>query len=190
MNKLIKSRLNKKDIFTIPNILSFFRILLIPVIVVLYCHYKFYVASTAVIVFSGITDIIDGKIARKYNMISDFGKFIDPVADKLTQAAMLFCLVIRYKWVIALIILMAIKEATLFIGGCFVLKKTDTINSAKWYGKFSTFIMYSVMTLLFLLNDIAPAIANIGIAICAFALIVSTLLYARFYYSILRKNSK
>ncbi len=190
MNKLIKSRLNKKDVFTIPNVLSFFRILLIPVIVVLYCYYKLYVASTAVIIFSGITDVIDGKIARKYNMISDFGKFIDPVADKLTQAAMLFCLVIRYKWVIALIVLMVIKEATLFIGGCFVLKKTDTINSAKWYGKLSTFIMYAVMTLLFLVNDIKPVIANVGIAICAFALVGSTLLYLQFYYSILKKNTK
>lgn len=189
MNNLIKSRLNKRDIFTIPNILSFFRILLIPVIVVLYCHFKLYIASTAVIILSGITDVIDGKIARKYNMISDFGKFIDPVADKLTQAAMLFCLALRYKWVIALIVLMVIKEATLFIGGCFVLKKTDTINSAKWYGKLSTFIMYSVMTLLFLLNDIEPIIANIGIGICAFALVGSTILYARFYYYILKSNN-
>lgn len=190
MNKLIKSRLNKKDIFTIPNFLSFFRILLIPVIVVLYCYYKMYIASTIVIIVSGLTDVIDGKIARKYNMISDFGKFLDPVADKLTQAAMLFCLVTRYKIMISLIVLMLIREAVLFIGGCFVLKKTDTINSAKWYGKVSTLIMYAVMTILFLIDDVPPIATNVCILICAIALIGSTLLYGRFYYSILRNKNK
>ena len=105
MNKLIRSRLTKKDVFTIPNILSFFRILLIPVIVVLYCVYQKYLISTLIIVISGITDVVDGKIARKFNMISDFGKFIDPVADKLTQAAMLFCLMTRYPEMLILIII-------------------------------------------------------------------------------------
>ena len=148
-----------------------------------------YIWATVVIIISGITDVVDGKIARKFNMISDFGKFIDPVADKLTQAAMLICLVIRYRWIAALIVIMFIKEATLFIGGCFVLKKTDTINSAKWYGKLSTFIMYSTMTLLFLLYDVSPIVVNICIILCAIALIGSTLLYARFYYSILKNKN-
>jgi cardiolipin synthase len=90
---------------------------------------------------------------------------------------------------IALIVIMLIKEATLFIGGCFVLKKTDTINSAKWYGKLSTFVMYSTMTLLFLLYDVSPVFVNICIVLCAIALVGSTILYARFYYSILKKQN-
>ena len=188
MNNLIKSRLNKKDILTIPNFLSFFRILLIPVIAVLYIHYKYYTASAIVIILSGITDIVDGRIARKFNMISDFGKFLDPVADKLTQAAMLLCLVIRYRLVITLIILMLIKEVFLFTAGCIVLKKTDTINSAKWYGKVSTLVMYSVLTVLFFMSDISTVIANIGIMICAFVLTASTILYGIFYYKILNNK--
>ncbi len=162
------------------------RILFIPVIVILYCYFKNYVAATVVIILSGITDIVDGKIARSFNMISDFGKFLDPVADKLTQAAMLICLVIRYKLVVALIVLMAIKEAFLFIAGYLALKKTDTINSAKWYGKVSTLIMYTVMTVLFLMNEIPVLYANMGICLCAVALGGSTVLYADFYRKILK----
>ena len=79
----------KHKIITIPNILTFFRLLLIPVIVWLYLVKKDPIWTMAVLALSGITDIVDGIIARKCNMISDFGKAFDPVADKLTQIAML-----------------------------------------------------------------------------------------------------
>ena len=90
----------KHKIITIPNILSFFRLLLIPVIVWLYIVKKDPIWTMAVLALSGITDIVDGIIARKCNMVSDFGKAFDPVADKLTQIAMLFCLVSRFRWML------------------------------------------------------------------------------------------
>ena len=90
----------KHKIITIPNVLSFFRLLLIPVIVWLYIVKKYPIWTMAVLALSGITDIVDGIIARKCNMISDFGKAFDPVADKLTQIAMLFCLVSRFRWML------------------------------------------------------------------------------------------
>ncbi|MEE1164601.1 MAG: CDP-alcohol phosphatidyltransferase family protein, partial [Lachnospiraceae bacterium] len=86
----------KHKIITIPNVLSFLRLLLIPVIVWLYIVKKDPIWTMAILALSGITDIVDGIIARKCNMISDFGKAFDPVADKLTQIAMLFCLVSRF----------------------------------------------------------------------------------------------
>lgn len=85
-----------EKIFTIPNLLSLFRLCLIPVIIRLYCAQHNYLRTTLVLTISGITDIADGIIARKFHMISDFGKIFDPVADKLTQIAMLFCLVTRF----------------------------------------------------------------------------------------------
>ena len=90
----------KHKIITIPNVLSFFRLLLIPVIVWLYIVKKDPLWTTGILVLSGVTDVVDGIIARKCNMISDFGKAFDPVADKLTQIAMLFCLVSRFKWML------------------------------------------------------------------------------------------
>ena len=91
-------RFSKKNILTIPNLISLFRILLIPLIILLYCGKKHYTATIMVITISGASDIIDGKIARKFNMVSDVGKVLDPVADKLTQAALVICLIARYPW--------------------------------------------------------------------------------------------
>ena len=115
MDNEIKSRLGKKDILTIPNMLSFFRILLIPVMAVLYCYYEAHEAAVVVIAISGVTDILDGKIARKFNMVSDFGKFLDPLADKLTQATMALCLAVRYPGMGVLFILMLVKESVLSV---------------------------------------------------------------------------
>ena len=84
-----------KKIITIPNVLSFFRILLIPFIIWFYCYKKDYTLTLVVIIVSGLTDVIDGFIARRFNMISDFGKIFDPFADKLTQITIINCLIIK-----------------------------------------------------------------------------------------------
>ena len=78
----------KKEIFTIPNLLSLFRLALLPVYVYIYLNatqtYQ-YVAAGAIMAVSCLTDMIDGRIARRFNMISTLGKILDPVADKITQ---------------------------------------------------------------------------------------------------------
>ena len=83
---------NLNKVFTIPNILSFFRLILIPVLIWSYVVKKNYAATGWILLLSGLTDIADGFIARRFHMISKLGKILDPVADKLTQATMLFCL--------------------------------------------------------------------------------------------------
>ena len=83
-------------VLTIPNLLSFFRLCLIPVIIWLYCVREDSLGTAAVLALSGLTDVVDGRIARRFHMVSSFGKALDPVADKLTQIAMLFCLVSRF----------------------------------------------------------------------------------------------
>ena len=184
MSNEIKSRLSKKDIFTIPNMLSFFRILLIPVIAVLYCYYHAYEAAVVVIILSGLTDIVDGKIARKFNMVSDFGKFLDPLADKLTQAAMALCLAIRYRGMGVLFLLMLVKESVLGTCALGALKVTNTVNSAKWYGKVTTATLYIVMSLLFLFPDIPMQWAQAGIFVCGAMMVMSMILYVRFFIKI------
>lgn len=181
-------KFTKEDIITIPNILSFFRLLLIPVIVVLYCHYEYYRASAAVVVLSGATDIMDGKIARRFHMVSDFGKILDPIADKLTQAAMVCCLLSRYSWMGALIILLVLKESFQLVCRYAVLKVTGEVNSAKWYGKMSTATVYTVMIILFLFPNMPQAAINAMTVLCGIVLTASMLLYGRFYYRILKTN--
>lgn len=190
MNNSIRDKLKKEEILTIPNFLSFFRILLIPVMAVLYSFYESHIAAVVVIALSGLTDILDGKIARKFNMVSDFGKFIDPVADKLTQLAMILCLLSQYAGMLGLVILMVLKESFLFAFSYISFKKTGVVNSAKWYGKVTTALLYTVMVVLFLLPNIAPDFANALILLCGTMIFVSMLLYSRLFYMSLKGNVK
>ena len=178
-------RFSKKNILTIPNLISLFRILLIPLIILLYCGKKHYTATIMVITISGASDIIDGKIARKFNMVSDVGKVLDPVADKLTQAALVICLIARYPWMWALLALFAVKECLMPLWGYLTLKSTDTINGAKWYGKLSTVVLYAVMMILILFVDIPQAIATALMLLCGGMMLLSLVMYGRFYHAIL-----
>ncbi len=187
MKDNIKSRLKKKDILTLPNLLSLFRLLLIPAIVLLYVN-KYHYASVSLIILSAITDIVDGWIARHFNMISDFGKFLDPVADKLTQVAMLSCLVIRYPWTMVLVGLLVVKELFQLIYGLIVLKKTDVMNSARWFGKVNTVVLYASMILLFLLPNIPDTIATIVLCVCGITMLCSMILYGRFFHLFLKQT--
>lgn len=177
--------LKKENILTIPNLLSLIRILLIPLIIWLYCVQKAYMHTFIVIVISGFTYIIDGKIARKFNKISDVGKVLDPIADKLTQAALVICLIARYPWMWALLALFAVKECLMLLWGYLTLKSTDTINGAKWYGKLSTVVLYAVMMLLILFVDIPQPIATALMLLCGGMMLLSLVMYGRFYHAIL-----
>ena len=184
----MKKRLTKKDIFTIPNGLSLFRILLVPVIVWLYGTSGKHYAALGVVALSGLTDIADGYIARHFNMISDVGKVLDPIADKLTQAALLMCLATRYGVLYWLFALFVVKELMQGVFGYMTLKLTDTVNSARWYGKVSTGVFYGVMMALILFDTIPLTWAYVLIGLCAAALVMSMILYARYYMDILWNN--
>lgn len=164
-------------IITIPNILSIFRILLIPVFINLYLLESNDYLAGAVVVLSAITDLVDGYIARKYNMISRVGKVLDPIADKLTQAAVLFCLMGRYPLMIIPFILLFIKEIITGITGYIVVQKTGIVYGAKWHGKLSTGLLYSMAIIHLFWSDIPSDISNILIIICIFMMSLSFIQY-------------
>ena len=101
---------NKQQILTVPNLLSFFRLLLIPVIVWLYCSKEAYGLALVVLILSALTDIADGIIARKFHLVSDFGKALDPIADKLTQIATMGCLLQRFPHMWLPLGILVVKE--------------------------------------------------------------------------------
>ncbi len=183
-----KKRLNKKNILTIPNLLSLIRILLIPFIIRLYCVDMAYTQAVMLIAVSALTDLMDGRIARRFNMVSDVGKILDPVADKLTQASLVICLISRYPQMWGLLALFAVKEGMMLLWGYLTLKHTDTVNSAKWYGKLSTVVLYAVMMTLMLLIHIPVSAANGLMLLCAGVMLLSLVMYARFYNAILRQS--
>ena len=180
-------RILKRDqILTIPNLLSVLRLALIPVIVWLYCGKKAYNWAVAAIVLSGLTDVVDGFIARKWNMVSDFGKILDPIADKLTQAAVLLCLMTKHKLMIWLIVVFAIKELSMATLGCYVIKKKDSVNSSQWHGKVNTVLLYATMILLILFPGMPQWGADALIMCCIAFMMYSFASYALFYRKLLR----
>ena len=98
----------KKELLTIPNLLSLFRLALIPVYVAIYQRATSpdaYFLAAAILAVSCLTDLIDGKIARSFNMISNLGKLLDPFADKLTQFSVTLCLCLKYPVLLPVLIL-------------------------------------------------------------------------------------
>ncbi|MBE6881364.1 MAG: CDP-alcohol phosphatidyltransferase family protein [Ruminococcaceae bacterium] len=176
--------MNKKDWLSIPNILSVIRILLIPVFAWSYLTAgddRDYLFAAIVVVISGVTDFLDGMIARKFNMITELGKFLDPLADKMTQGSLFLCLAIRYPHIWLLLVLWALKDGFMAIMGLILLRKKRTkLDGAKWYGKVCTAIIYlGVLLLLFFPNTFAPESypAHILILVCASALLLAGILY-------------
>ena len=170
---------HKNKIITIPNMLSLFRLLLIPVIMWLYIVKEDPVLTTVILALSGITDIVDGIIARKCHMVSDFGKAFDPVADKLTQIAMLFCLVSRFKWMLLPLCVMVIKEVTAGILGLLVIRKTGKVDGAVWHGKATTVSLYSMMIIHLIWYNIPGVISGILIGACTALALLSAFMYSR-----------
>ena len=180
----MKKRLSKKDVLTIPNALSLFRILLIPVIVWLYVFAEMRYLAVGAVLLSALTDIADGWIARHFHMISDLGKLLDPVADKLTQAALLICLASRWPRVYWVFALLCLKEVVQGVLGLAAVRVTGQMQSARWYGKVSTVVFYLTMLVLILPVELPPVWADLLILLCAAALMLSMVLYVRSFLGI------
>ncbi len=179
----------KKKIFTIPNLLSLFRLLLIPLIVWLFSVKENTLLAIAVILLSGLTDIVDGYVARHFNMVSDIGKILDPIADKLTQAAVLICIALRFIPVRFLFALMAVKEILMGVFGLIVIRRTSIVSGAHWHGKFCTVTLYCVILVhMFFFSSLPQTVSAVLCAVCALVMLASLLLYLREDLHLLQQN--
>lgn len=179
-HKDMKTRINLKEVCSIPNILCYIRILLIPLFIWRYMtattFLDCYIAA-GIIILSGLTDFLDGFIARRFNQITELGKVIDPLADKLTQAAIAFVLIFRFQWMFLLLSIFVIKEITMAVT-CFVLyKKGKKLDGALWYGKVTTAIFYFTMTVIIALPNLDLVIVNTFIMITTVMLLFAFLMY-------------
>ena len=124
----------------VPNILTIIRFLLIPPIIIAIAIENF-IWALILLILSAVTDVLDGAIARKFNLVSDFGKLVDPLADKTTQTAKLVTLAVKGIipfWILAVVI---IKEFAMISGASFLYGK-ELVVSSKWYGKLATVLFY------------------------------------------------
>ena len=157
--------------WTVPNLLSVIRIILIPVFAVLYM--KGYIWwSVLILAVSGLSDFFDGKIARKFDQVSNLGKMLDPIADKLTIFAIAIVLFIKFKnaqsqsmqafaWVFLLFIA---KDIIMLLGGALIIALGARPSPAAIYGKVATFMFYAVMLLILAFGPEVGAISGINSA--------------------------
>ena len=186
----VLAKFSKKDLWSIPNILCYIRFLLIPVFVILYINAeeaREYIQAAAVVFISGLTDFLDGFIARTFHMVTDFGKLIDPMADKLTQASLIFVLVLEIKWMFLLLILFVKMQLFMLFAGIAMLKKDRRLNGAKWFGKVSTTVFYATMLVLVAVPKLDPFVVNLLMLVCGAFLLLSFLLYIREYFRMYRE---
>lgn len=180
-------------ILTIPNVLSFFRLIFAAAFIILYKNDNTFtenIPAIIVLAISGLTDFFDGRIARKFGMISELGKILDPIADKVTEAVIAICLLEKYRIMIVLLGTFLVKELFMSICGIVVIKKTGINNGAKWYGKVSTFAFYLCILTLLLIPEISEMAANTVVSICIVLMIFSLVMYMRLYYRMLSSFSK
>lgn len=172
MNSLFKGK-----VLTVPNLLSALRILLIPVFMWSYLRRENITATVILLAASGLTDMLDGFIARRFHMVSEFGKALDPLADKLTQLAMLCCLVLRFPRLLWLIIVLCVKESFVASTQLLVLHRTDMILGAEWHGKLTTLLLYAVMLLHLLWLYLPDQLSWFLELLCVVMLLLSGVLY-------------
>ena len=169
----------------VPNALTIIRFLLIPVIVISIFNGD-YIIAFIFFTLSGITDIADGFIARKFNLISNFGKLMDPLADKLTQIATIASLTLKDIipiWILAIVLL---KELIMIAGASFLYGK-DVVVYSKWYGKLATVLFYVAIVFSLLINQFElPSIwSNLDLwlfYLALFATVFSLLMYIKDVY--------
>ena len=147
----------KKELFTIPNLLSIFRVVLIPVYIAMYLRGEYF-ASAGVLAVSCLTDLVDGRIARKYNMITAVGKILDPLADKLTQFALILCLSFKHPILRWLIGCFAVKEGFQLIAGSINLKKGIMLKGALFSGKLCTTVMFISLIIMVLIPNLTDPV--------------------------------
>ena len=199
-NAEVYMKIDIRDITKLSNILTVIRIMLIPLFIIIFLwangnielnlkHFNKqngYIIAAAIMILSGLTDMADGLIARKFNMITDLGKVIDPFADKLTQAAVVVCLIFRYGdiWILiaALFALIFIKEILMLIMGVMFLRKGQDLGGARWYGKLATIIFYFQVIVLIGAPVLSNLTAVIMFCIMIAATLMSFIMYMREYY--------
>ncbi len=181
----------KKEIFTIPNLLSLFRLVLIPVYIIIYLNAQnatdYYIAG-GILAVSCLTDLVDGQIARRFNMITNLGKILDPLADKLTQFALILCLLTKYKYLWFVVGLFFIKELfQLIAGSCRLLRKGMMLKGALLSGKISTTVLFISLIIMVLFPSLPETTANIIIIVDAVFLMIA---FADYLITYIARNSK
>lgn len=180
----------KKDLFTIPNMLSLLRLALIPIYTGIYLNAdctRDYFLSGGILVVSCMTDMIDGQIARRFNMISNVGKILDPIADKMTQLTLTVCLSLRYPILRMVLLLFLAKELFQAVAAYIMFRRGKALPGSIPAGKVCTAVLFISFILLVLLPNLsARTVGLLAILDAGFLLIA----FIGYIFAFFGKNTK
>lgn len=180
----------KREILTIPNILSLFRLVLIPVYVVIYQNAQVandYYLAAGILAVSCLTDLIDGKIARHFNMISTVGKILDPLADKATQFTLIICLATKYPILWYLVGLFVVKESFQLIAGGINLRKGKMLKGALLSGKICTTILFISLIVMVMIPILPDTVVH---WIAAIDMISMAIAFGNYLFTYFKRDNK
>lgn len=180
----------KKELFTIPNVLSLFRLALIPVYVVIFLRADskndYFLAAT-ILAVSCLTDLIDGKVARHFNMVSTVGKVLDPFADKITQFTLILCLAVQHPVIWLLVGLFFVKEVFQLVAGSITFKKGIMLKGALMTGKICTTVLFISLILMVMIPTMSDRTINIIVIIDAVFLLIS---FSDYLYTYAKRKNR
>ncbi len=151
-----------------------------------------YVVGVILFIIAGLTDVLDGYIARKFDMVTSWGKFADPMADKLMQATALVILTINNIIPYPIIVIVVVKEALIAAGSILLYKKDDIVVTSNWYGKMATVIFYLaiIMAIVFKINNLKPPYTDVIVNSLMLIAILSSLFALLMYFLAYKKIRK
>ncbi|MDD7218431.1 MAG: CDP-alcohol phosphatidyltransferase family protein [Clostridia bacterium] len=183
----------KKELFSIPNLMGYFRILMLPVFLVCYHRAetpKDFVFTFLILGVIFLSDALDGYVARKYNMVTNFGKILDPVADKLVQGTLALAVASRHPLMKVFFLVFIIKEAYMAIMGLYLIKAKSSLNGAQWFGKICTAVIDIGVLILLFIPQMPETISNAIIILMLITELFVTIKYIIFHVNIIRKKSE
>ena len=184
-------KIRNKNI-NVPNALSLFRILLIAPFVYYYIHRQI-VPAIVCLLLSGLSDMFDGMIARRFNQFTELGQMLDPVADKLTQGTVAICLAVDHPILLPVLAIFVIKEVAMLIGGAYlVFHAKKRPSGAMWYGKVGTILFYLSFGLIVVLKgiwniEVMPLSVTL-LTITALFMLYALYRYVRVFLSLLHSS--
>lgn len=186
--------IRKNQNWTIPNLLSVLRILVIAPFAYFFLKGQL-LWAVVMLTFSGLSDLFDGMIARKFNQITELGKMLDPLADKLTQGTIAICLAVKHPVLIPILAIFVLKELGMLIGGCILLKKKKRPCAAKWYGKVATFLFYISAVVIVMMQGVfhlytttSTVISYVLLGITAAFMVYAMVRYFQIFLQLLHSN--
>lgn len=182
---------NRNKNINVPNALSVLRIILIVPFVIYFIHDQITQAAV-VLVISGLSDMFDGMIARRFHQFTELGQMLDPLSDKLTQGAVAVCLAVKQPMLIPLLAIFVLKEILMVGAACLLIKKSKRPGGSKWYGKVATTLFYVSFTIIVALKGIwgiqSLAVTVTLLSVTAAFMIYAFVQYAKVFLAILHSD--